>query len=91
MSGSIVIDSMDITKLGLHELRSRLTIIPQDPVLFTGTFNVISIVDLIDLIILNYLGKLRFNLDPTGTLDDASLWTGTIDRIHLRSKILAKI
>ena len=38
VSGSILIDSIDITKLGLHDLRSRLTIIPQDPVLFTGTF-----------------------------------------------------
>ena len=26
----------DISKMGLHDLRSRLTIIPQDPVLFTG-------------------------------------------------------
>ncbi|XP_037043484.1 multidrug resistance-associated protein 1-like [Bradysia coprophila] len=35
--GSILIDGQDISKLGLHELRSRLTIIPQDPVLFSGT------------------------------------------------------
>ncbi len=35
--GSIIIDSMDISKLGLEDLRSRLTIIPQDPVLFSGT------------------------------------------------------
>ncbi|KAJ6639011.1 Multidrug resistance-associated protein 1, partial [Pseudolycoriella hygida] len=35
--GSIVIDGQDISKLGLHDLRSRLTIIPQDPVLFSGT------------------------------------------------------
>ncbi|XP_059476483.1 multidrug resistance-associated protein 1 isoform X3 [Neocloeon triangulifer] len=35
--GSIVIDNVDIAKLGLHSLRSRLTIIPQDPVLFSGT------------------------------------------------------
>lgn len=28
---------MDISKLGLHSLRSRLTIIPQDPVLFSGS------------------------------------------------------
>ena len=30
--GSIVIDNTDITDLGLHDLRSKITIIPQDPV-----------------------------------------------------------
>ena len=35
-SGRIIIDGKNIAKLGLHQLRSRLTIIPQDPVLFTG-------------------------------------------------------
>lgn len=34
--GSITIDGLDISELGLHSLRSRLTIIPQDPVLFSG-------------------------------------------------------
>ncbi|XP_054161810.1 multidrug resistance-associated protein 1-like [Oppia nitens] len=37
VSGRIVIDGIDISQLGLQELRSRLTIIPQDPVLFSGT------------------------------------------------------
>ena len=36
VSGQIIIDGEDITQLGLHVLRSKLTIIPQDPVLFTG-------------------------------------------------------
>ena len=36
VDGKIIIDGEDIFKLGLHDLRSRLTIIPQDPVLFTG-------------------------------------------------------
>jgi len=35
--GSIHIDGLDISQLGLHELRNKLTIIPQDPVLFSGT------------------------------------------------------
>uniref|UniRef100_UPI003AAA51D4 multidrug resistance-associated protein 1 n=1 Tax=Centroberyx gerrardi TaxID=166262 RepID=UPI003AAA51D4 len=35
--GQIFIDGVDIAQLGLHELRSRITIIPQDPVLFSGS------------------------------------------------------
>lgn len=36
-SGSISVDGVDISKIKLHELRSRLAIIPQDPVLFSGS------------------------------------------------------
>ncbi|CAK9296813.1 unnamed protein product [Gordionus sp. m RMFG-2023] len=34
---TIYIDGIDISQLGLHDIRSRITIIPQDPVLFSGT------------------------------------------------------
>lgn len=36
-SGKIVIDDVNIAEIGLHSLRTRLTIIPQDPVLFSGS------------------------------------------------------
>uniref|UniRef100_A0A8C1UEB7 Multidrug resistance-associated protein 1 n=1 Tax=Cyprinus carpio TaxID=7962 RepID=A0A8C1UEB7_CYPCA len=35
--GEIRIDGVNVAELGLHELRSRITIIPQDPVLFSGS------------------------------------------------------
>ncbi|KNC52272.1 uncharacterized protein AMSG_01099 [Thecamonas trahens ATCC 50062] len=35
--GKLVIDGVDVTAIGLADLRSSLAIIPQDPVLFAGT------------------------------------------------------
>ena len=36
-SGKILIDGLDISKIGLQDLREAITIVPQDPTLFTGT------------------------------------------------------
>lgn len=44
--GRIVIDGIDISKLGLTDLRSRLTIIPQDPTILSGTLR--STLDVFD-------------------------------------------
>lgn len=36
-SGLLKIDGVDIAKIGLHDLRSRISVIPQTPFLFSGT------------------------------------------------------
>uniref|UniRef100_A0A8D1H6G2 Multidrug resistance-associated protein 1 n=1 Tax=Sus scrofa TaxID=9823 RepID=A0A8D1H6G2_PIG len=35
--GEIRIDGLNVADIGLHDLRSQLTIIPQEPILFSGT------------------------------------------------------
>jgi ABC-type multidrug transport system fused ATPase/permease subunit len=35
-SGSILIDGIDLSKLGLNDVRRAIAIIPQDPLLFNG-------------------------------------------------------
>ncbi|XP_020203580.1 ABC transporter C family member 3 isoform X2 [Cajanus cajan] len=37
VAGQILIDSINISLIGIHDLRSRLSIIPQDPTMFEGT------------------------------------------------------
>lgn len=35
--GAVIIDQRDTSDMGLHDLRSKISIIPQEPVLFSGT------------------------------------------------------
>lgn len=44
--GQILIDNVDISKIGLTDLRSRVTIIPQDPTILSGTLR--STLDVFD-------------------------------------------
>ncbi|QQP38755.1 ATP-binding cassette transporter sub-family C member 1 isoform X5 [Caligus rogercresseyi] len=45
--GNITIDGQDISKIGLHDLRESLTIIPQNPMLFSGTLECAHLKDFV--------------------------------------------
>jgi len=40
--GRIEIDGIDVSQIGLEQLRSRLSIITQDPVLYSGTVRLVD-------------------------------------------------
>ncbi|CAK4398566.1 unnamed protein product [Aphanomyces euteiches] len=70
-TGCIKIDGIDISQVNLHALRSRLTIIPQDPVLFSGSlrFNIDPSKQVADADLWNVLKKVHLADCLEGGLD----------------------
>ncbi|TDL18519.1 multidrug resistance-associated ABC transporter [Rickenella mellea] len=67
VSGRIVIDGIDITKIGIYDLRSRVTFIPQDATLFSGTLreNLDPFADYTDAECLDVLSRVQMLADTS--------------------------
>jgi len=101
MSGKIIIDGVDISEIGLETLRKNITIIPQDPTLFTGSlksnldpFNEYSDAQLLKILdkaqlsdqIIGNRGGLSFEISENG----ANLSTGEKQLICIARAVLRK-
>jgi ABC-type multidrug transport system fused ATPase/permease subunit len=71
--GTIEIDGVNIEKVGIETLRHRLSIIPQDAVLFEGLYCFRVLNKLSIYLILP--GTLRENIDPLKTRTDEQLYS----------------
>ena len=98
--GRIVVDGHDIANISAFDLRSAVSVIPQDPTLLRGkmTYNLSLGVQIISkktrysVISFAYkhfiLGTLRYNLDPYDQYDDATIWT-VLEKAQIKEKVLS--
>ncbi|TDL21715.1 P-loop containing nucleoside triphosphate hydrolase protein, partial [Rickenella mellea] len=83
-SGKIIIDGIDITTIGVHDLRSRVTFIPQDATLFSGTLreNLDPFNDHTDIECLDVLYRVQMLTDQQYNSQKSSRQASRASSIH---------
>eukprot|EP01133_Synstelium_polycarpum_P005288 gene5288-6130_t len=96
-SGSIVIDGYDISQIGLQDLRSKMSIIPQDPTLFSGTlrynldpFNLFLDSEIWDILERVHLKDKIKSLDTQVSEDGSNFSVGQAQLLSMARALLRK-
>lgn len=82
--GTILVDGVDITTLGLHDLRSAISIVPQSSELFEVMC--FSVVLERMLIFFGMQGTVRQNTDPAEEHHDTDIW-GVLTQVSASTPI----
>ena len=87
-NGKIVIDGENTKELKLNSLRKGLTLIPQEPIIFSSTVRYL-VFDALYLLLSHVpIFLFRSNLDPIGTRSDSELWSA-LATVQLKSAVEA--
>ncbi|SJX64743.1 related to YBT1-Vacuolar, full-size ABC protein transporting bile acids [Sporisorium reilianum f. sp. reilianum] len=91
--GRIVVDGVDISTVPLQQLRSRLSIVMQDPVLFSGTVreNLDPFGEHDDAQVLDALTKVGLAAAPSSTPGASTPPPGTPSRLNMRLRLDTRV
>ncbi|KAJ2158497.1 hypothetical protein GGF46_003735 [Coemansia sp. RSA 552] len=88
VGGNIVVDGVDIARVGLEDLRRNFTIIPQDPVLFNGTirFNLDPFSEYPDALLWDALERSHLSHTAQKDTDDVAEMDGVFSSLDAEIK-----